>query len=140
MPIVVKHDNGLERKIIGTLDPDKKEFSKKVTTSKHLFRKLNAWGIDAQYLHDVLAPQDYTIKIVDTEEHVRYFTTAKFMLEKGTFYHFKTAFVDYGAQVFLPRPLWDSVPFTPQLGRGKKAPEKQELPGWSEPKAEGLDL
>lgn len=118
MPIVT-YNNGIERKIIGTLDPDRKVFSKKVSASKHLFKKLDAWGVDAQYLNDVLAPADYTIKITDTEEHIRYQTTAKHMLEKGTYFHFKSAVRDYGAQVFLPRSLWKSEKFDPKAPRKK---------------------
>lgn len=125
MPIIIKYDNGLERKIIGTLDAERKIFSKKVQTSKHLFKKLNAWGIDAQYLNEVLAPQDYAIRITDTEEHIRYFITAKEFLEKGTYFHFKTATRDFGAQVFLPRPLFKTEQFDPNNRSKFKAP-----PGW----------
>lgn len=112
MPVIHFY-NGRERKIIGTLDPDKREFSKKVQTSKHLFRTLDAWGTDAQYFADVLLPNDYTLKFTDVEEHVRYTVSARTFAKNGQHYHFKGNGKDYGSQIFLPRRFWEKEKYEP---------------------------
>lgn len=106
MPIAFYH-NGRERTVIGTLDPERKIFSKKVQRSKHLYRVLDAWGTDADYFTTVLLPNKYTLKFNDVEEKMRYTVSAEKFSEKGEFKHFKANGRDYGAQIFLARQHWD---------------------------------
>jgi len=121
MPIILKYDNGQEKKIIGTLDPDIKVFSRKVQESKHLYKVLDAWGVDSQYFNDVLYPGGYTLKINDIEKKVHYQVTAEDFAKNATYLHFKTATVDHGAQLFLARKYWTKEPYTAkELTRNKK--------------------
>lgn len=114
MPINFYYDNGEERKVIGTLDTDKKEFSKKVTLKKHLFRKSDSWGVDAQLFTETLLPHNFTILITDSQEHIRYKTTAKNMYQYGTFLHFKESGKDHGSQILLPRLHFDKEEYIPK--------------------------
>jgi hypothetical protein len=91
---------------IGMLDTKNKTFFKSIQGSKHLFRVLDAWGIDGRYFTDVLLPNNYTIKITDTEDGTIYTTTAKTIDKKGQYYHFKNK-DDDKAQIFLSRRHWD---------------------------------
>lgn len=70
--------------------------------SKHLYRVLNAWGIDAQYFTDVLASRGSIIMINDTEEKKRYLTSAEIVEKHGQFKHHKP----HRAQIFLPLRYW----------------------------------
>jgi len=106
MPVVFFH-NGRERTVIGTLDTDKKEFSKKVQKSKHLYRVLDAWGTDADYFTNVLLPNKYTLRFVDIEDKIRYTVTAEKFAKEGEHLHFKGNGKDYGAQIFLSRRHWN---------------------------------
>lgn len=110
MPVAFMH-NGIERTIIGTLDYERKIFSKKVQESKHLFRLLDAWGTDAHYFTEVLLPNNYTIKFNDVEKKIRYFTTAEDFKKNAQYYHFKANGRDFGTQIFLPRKFWEQEPY-----------------------------
>lgn len=97
---------GEPERFIGEIDHDRKLFVKKVRLSEHLFKKLDAWGMDAQYFNDVLLPGGYTIMVYEEEEDLWYGAPAQIIKDKGTFLHFKNGPVDHRAQVFLPRIHW----------------------------------
>ena len=86
----------IENKTIGDLDKEKKVFYKSVSKSKHLFRALNAWGMDNEVLESL--SDDFTIQVNEKEEGIDFFTTAGFFKEKGKFFHFK----GHRLQKFLP--------------------------------------
>lgn len=86
-------------KLIGTLNED--TFSKEVFRSRHLFRVLDAWGIDSSVLHKL--PKSVKIVIHELEEDKWYHTTAGEFLRLGeTYLHFKGR-EDYKTQLFLRR-------------------------------------
>ena len=97
MVIRIKQFNG-EIRIIGFLD--KNVFTKYVKQSKHLYRKLDAWGIDAKIFTDVLKGQANTIKVIDKETGKNYKTDIATFEKQGQFLHFKP----YRAQIFLSIP------------------------------------
>jgi hypothetical protein len=105
MPIIRLENN----KVIGILDDKKRIFKKVVWKSKHLFRTLDAWGIDATFFNEVLLPNNYIIQVYDKEENVVYETTAENIKKHGYFYHFKNKKEDYRIQIFLPRIYWQRV-------------------------------
>lgn len=76
-------------------------FYKEVLLSKHLFRVLNAWGIDSQTLSSL--PAGTKIEIHEQEENKVYKTTKEEYIEHGQYYHFKEPRTDHRAQLFLPR-------------------------------------
>jgi len=94
------------KKIIGSVDRENKVYAKQVDIKKHLYRNLDAWGIDAEFFKNELLPENYRIRLFEKQEQRVYETDARTIEEKGTWYHFKTAEVDYGAQIFLPRQYW----------------------------------
>lgn len=89
----------LGRKNIGELDGG--VFYKEVLLSKHLFRVLNAWGIDSQTLSSI--PAGTKIEIHEQEENKVYKTTKEAYIEHGQYYHFKEPRADHRTQLFLPR-------------------------------------
>lgn len=88
--------------MVGTLD--RGTFYKEVTKSIHLFRKLDAWGIDAKTLHSL--PVGTRIRIHDIEDDVIYTTTKEVFMENKQYFHFKEESQDHMAQVFLPREFF----------------------------------
>jgi hypothetical protein len=93
-------------RVIGELFPEQHLFKKNVALSKHLFKKMDAWGIDAQYFTDVLKPNNYDIEIYECEEKKIYKTTAEQFVKKGQHYHFINQGIDNRAQIFLSRRFW----------------------------------
>ena len=93
----------IDNRIIGNADKDRKVFTKHVQKSKHLFKKLDAWGIDAEVL-DKLVEKDYRIIVKDRDESKNYYVTASEWKEKGDYLHFKP----HRAQVFLPLVEFDA--------------------------------
>jgi len=93
--------------VIGSIEGH--TFKKTVYKSKHLFRKLNAYGIDAEYFTKVLLPENYNIEIYEKEEGITYNVSAQNFRKHCTFQHFKNKLTgkDYGAQVFLPINKWN---------------------------------
>lgn len=83
-------------------------FFKKVRSSAHLFRKLNAWGIDGNVFTKCLLPINATIVVYDEEEGKRYQCTARQFEAKGTWLHFKEGTSDHYAQIFLPLKDWET--------------------------------
>lgn len=82
-------------KIIGIVSGD--TFSKKVKKSKHLFRKLDAWGLDKSVLDEIICNGVQIIKIHEVEENKDYIASVKDFIEKGVVDDF-----GYSPQVFLP--------------------------------------
>ncbi len=95
----------LGRKNIGELDG--KVFSKEVLDSKHLFRVLDAYGIDSQTLNGL--PAGTTIEIHEQESGKLYRTTKEEYLEHGEYYHFKQPREDHRTQLFLRRKYFEVV-------------------------------
>ena len=91
----------VNQKVIGTADNETKVFKKNVRLSKHLFKVLDAWGMDAELLHQ-LADKGYMIIINDLDEKKTYKIEAKKFKKFGQYYHFKGQ-EDHKAQIFLPR-------------------------------------
>jgi hypothetical protein len=80
-------------------------FRSERSKEKHLFRKLNAWGLDSDVL-DRLVTLDGEIRILDKDEGTIYTTTAKHFKEKGQYFHFKDEKKDHKTQLFLPLSEW----------------------------------
>jgi hypothetical protein len=92
----------LGTKVIGEIVNGK--FFKRVKESKHLFRTLDAWGIDAELFHRHLLPDNLPIVIIDTQFATTYTTDAKTWYEQGVYQHHKEdGKKDHKAQIFLPR-------------------------------------
>ena len=96
-----------QEKMIGMLYPEEKLFVKTVYGSRHLFRVLDAWGVDARYFTRVLLPNDYLIKVIDKETNQIYLAKASKVKKEGEFYHFKKEGEDDKAQIFLSRKFWE---------------------------------
>ena len=88
----------VDNRFIGELLEDKKLFYKKVVESKHLFKKEDAWAIDAQKFKDVIEPKCTFVLITD-EHGTNYLTLTEIFNKKGVYYHFKP----HRSQIFLPR-------------------------------------
>lgn len=87
------------RKLIGTLTDG--TFHKEVLKSRHLFRVMDAWGVDSATLHKL--PSTTKIEIHELEEDKWYKTTKEEFLRLGEQYlHFKNA-EDFKTQLFLRR-------------------------------------
>jgi len=106
IPIKINRGTPQER-MIGLLFPKLKLFVKTVYESRHLFRVLDAWGIDAKYFSDVLLPNNYKIRVVDKETGKIYTIQAETIKKKGEFYHFKREQEDDHAQIFCARRHWE---------------------------------
>lgn len=76
-----------------------KRFQKTVKKSRHLFKKSDSWGIDADIFTKYLEPENLIIQFSETEEGISYFTTASIYRKYGHFLHF----TGHDAQIFLPR-------------------------------------
>jgi hypothetical protein len=93
--------------MIGELLPELRIFKKNVELSKHLFRTLDAWGIDSKFFTDVLVPGGYEIEVYDMEEKKLYKVSAEKFKKFGEYYHFKQEQEDHRTQIFLSRRYWD---------------------------------
>lgn len=82
-------------------------FFKQVAKSKHLFRKLDAWGIDAEVFKNIIEKKNLVICVVDIEERKKYTVSTETFRNLARFYHFKKENTDHGAQMFLPRKEWE---------------------------------
>ena len=89
-------------RVIGEYFPYQFLFKKRVSLSKHLYKKENAWGIDARFFTDVLLPQNCLIEIYDKEEKKTYKISAREFKAKGFYFHFSND-TDNKAQIFLSR-------------------------------------
>jgi hypothetical protein len=86
-------------KTIGQLDGE--IYRKTVSKSKHLFRKGNAWGIQAEILRDL--PDDTKIEIYEKEDKALYSVTAKQFRDNCFYLEFK----GHGLQAFLELENFD---------------------------------
>ena len=102
--VYVPYEKGAAR-FIGTYDPERRLYVKRVRQSAHLFRKLDAWGIDAEYFTEKLKARGACIRVHDIETGMLYQTTVSQFLEWGEYLTFK----GHRAQIFLPRVYWDQV-------------------------------
>lgn len=91
-----------KNRVIGQLYEEDKIFRKVVQSSKHLFKKMDAWGLDADLLENTLVPGEHEIRILDKDEMKVYTITAKEFKRDGVYLHFKKG-ADHGTQVFVPR-------------------------------------
>lgn len=87
-------------KVIGTFADG--VFYKEVKKSKHLFRKMDAWGIDSVVFERLIKPQGKEIKVFDKEEKMIYCVSVEDFDKQSVFLHFKP----HRAQRFLPRDVW----------------------------------
>jgi hypothetical protein len=85
-------------------------FTKQVKISKHLFRVLDAWGIDKTTLDSFLS--DTQIQIHETEQNKTYYISVEDFRKHAVEKHFK----GYGPQYFCPRRHFNSLPpaYAPQ--------------------------
>ena len=100
--MLVKNKQG---KIIGEVIPQDFLFKKSVNLSRHLMKKIDAFGIDAAYFTNVLLPNNYHIKITERDEHKIYRITAVEFKKNAEYLHFNKD-QDHGAQIFLARRFW----------------------------------
>ena len=91
-------------KRMGYIDTQEKVLHKRFKASKHLFKKLNALGLDYEAWKTVLLPQDYEIRALDEESDTVYYAQAHEFKEKGTVMQFK----GHALQTFLPLKYWKS--------------------------------
>lgn len=104
--MIVKINRGQpNERVIGELYPAEKIFLKRIRSSKHVFQKLDAIGIDAEYFDQVLLPEKYFIEVQDLDTGITYGIDAEVMKKIGQYFHFKNA-EDHRAQLFLPRSQW----------------------------------
>ena len=78
-------------------------FVRKMKPSVHLYRKLDAFGIDANVFTTMIEPDVKFIRIEDIEGGFTYITRTSFWRKHGVFLHFKQEQADHHAQIFLPR-------------------------------------
>ena len=97
----ITHNN----KTIGVWNSYEREFTSHRRKSKHLFKKLNAWGLDGKAFEKI-QERGGKIVIIETEEKKRY-TTWPSMFEKfGAWFEFGS----HGKQIFLPLEYWEVFP------------------------------
>ena len=118
----------LGRKNIGTLDRKKKTYRKVVRKSKHLFRALDAWGIDAAFFNDVLLPENYTIRVYDKDEKTTYEITADGFRANSQYFHFKNEDTDHYTQVFCPLRNWRTTSLRKKYGYESGGKEGEKTP------------
>jgi hypothetical protein len=92
-------------RFIGTLN--KNVFSKRVSASRHLFRKLDAWGMDYEILYKL--PEKTVVRITDLESQTIYQVPIKEWKSQGIILHFKEGTADHNTQVFLPRDKFTQI-------------------------------
>jgi len=76
-------------------------FRKRVKKSKHLMRKLNAWGIQFDALMELNKQGCTEIRILETEENKVYSTPLEVIWKQGKVENFGD-----GDQAFLPLSQW----------------------------------
>jgi hypothetical protein len=90
----------VDNKVVGKIE--NRVFYKTVDPEKHLFRIMDAWGIDFGAFKLALAKGVKKFIVIDKENNICYEADADTLLEKGIVGNFR-----YGEQVFLPRRLWE---------------------------------
>lgn len=90
------------RRLIGNFEGG--VFTSKRQSSKHLYKKLNAWGLDVKAYDGLLKNQKlHTVRIHDIDTQTTYSTKAENFKKYGSILHFKP----HRTQVFLPLDYWD---------------------------------
>ena len=89
-----------QRRLIGYIRD--RVFRKKVKGSIHLFKKLDAWGIDAEVFKKKLINEVDEIRVLDEEEGVVYQVGILMFDTHGKYLHFPP----HRAQIFLPKDKW----------------------------------
>jgi len=84
----------------------KNTFYKAVSKSKHLFKMLDAWGLDSELFNKYLLPKNMHLVVYDKEEKLVYEIDAKDFDKNAQYYHFKNGNQDHRTQIFLPRRFW----------------------------------
>lgn len=98
--IYIKTTEGIRH--IGNLDNG--VFTSIRHSSTHLYRKLNAWGVDYKALQDMMENKGlHTVVIHDKDTGKTYHTKAENFFEHGTVLHFKP----HRTQIFLPLEFWE---------------------------------
>lgn len=77
------------------------KFYKEVSKKKHLYEKLDAWGIDAEYFDSHVAKCEL-ISILDKDENIVYEVEPRMYRMVGIYKHFPP----HRAQIFLPRSFF----------------------------------
>lgn len=91
-------------KNVGTYDRQKNVVKKEVDKNIHLFRKLNAWGIDNNLLEGINF--DTTILIHEKTDDQYYWLTKQEINEVATDY---IGYVEHGLQKMVPLHLWHTL-------------------------------
>lgn len=94
-------DTGVGTRLIGNFEDG--VFISKRQASKHLYKKLNAWGIDSKALNGLINDKQLKqVIIIDTETNIRYITDASNFKKFGTTLNHKP----HRTQIFLPLEHW----------------------------------
>lgn len=100
--IIITEEDGKNKKI-GSLSEKKGQiFYKTMSFSKHLYKKLDAIGIDAQYFTDELLGKVKQIRVKDKDKGAIYSVDTNLFKDKGIYLHHKP----HRSQIFLPRKWW----------------------------------
>lgn len=74
--------------------------------SKHLYQKMDAWGIDVKAYDGMRQNEGMTtVRVVDKETGITYSTHVDNFMSYGSILHHKP----HRAQVFLPRKYWSKT-------------------------------
>ena len=85
-----------KRQIIGRYDTENKVYTKYVTRSKHLFKKLNTYGIELAVWEDIWSRGCKYIVIHERDTHKTFVVDSNDVKEKGTVLQYE------GKQIFIP--------------------------------------
>ena len=99
---IIKVQTDKRNRFIGKLNTKTNVFYKEVIEEKHLFRKFDAWGIDAKFFNDILLPKNCTIHIFDKMYNVDYYILSKDFKKHSRHFHFIED-EDNQAQIFCSR-------------------------------------
>ena len=91
-----------EKRVIGLYSEDRGIFRAERKKSKHFYRKLNAWGIDAKALDGMEEINLEEVQIIDVENKEKYTADIETIRKFGEYLHHKP----HRAQVFLPLKYW----------------------------------
>lgn len=95
-------ETGVGRRLIGNYGDG--VLTSHRNSSKHLYKKLNAWGIDCKVYDGLLKDRGlHTVIIHDKDTNITYTTKAENFKKYGTILHFKP----HRPQVFLPLDYWE---------------------------------
>jgi len=100
-------ENGVTvKKHIGRIE--NRVFCKQVKKSRHLFRKLHAWGLDSYTFNTMIKNQADLVRIHEIEENATYeISTAKFDEKAKEYNWYKNSNSNHRTQRFLPLIFWN---------------------------------